>query len=207
MCVGDRPAVRTRTVADALEKVDAGHRRKPLQFVDREHQRPINKAVEHEFVLGRVDVGEAIEMLRREVQRCQRDDADRLAERSARARPVGARSGRHPVGVARSLDRADSRHEPGATAVEDGLGGIQIICTRPGVLSTRSGCRGAQSRGRGGSQTGRRDALPQKSPSAQRLRLHLPSCWRSRNDRTPGSRYRVVRVASPESAFALKNPD
>ena len=107
-----------RAVAEALDEVNARHGRQPLQLVHREDQRPIDHAVDHQFVLARIDVRhERAAMRRHVVERRRRDDADRVLQRREHVKRQPVHVGRHAFG-----DRhAHGLHEVRALAVRDEL--------------------------------------------------------------------------------------
>ena len=75
---GPRPL--RRAVARALDHVDAGHRRQPLDLGERQDKPPPHEAVDEQSVPSRVDVGNA-GMVALEVELRRRDDSVQVLQR------------------------------------------------------------------------------------------------------------------------------
>jgi hypothetical protein len=101
--VGELAAVELRAaplhagIGGAFEKIDVILARHPLDVFHREDQRLVDEAMDHEPVIGRVDLGDAAVMAL-EAQAGRRDDAVELMQRREIHR--GFRRGREPGDVA-----------------------------------------------------------------------------------------------------------
>ncbi len=166
-----------RPVADAFEKADPRHERKPPQLVHREHQRPIHHPLDHQGVLVRVDVGDAVVVLRREMERCRRDHPDQLGQRGAGARPLRNWPCPRARAVTPPLDLACRGDEARTPAVEHALEGVVVDDRRRGRCGARR--PGGQRESRGGRDQAchRRALLQEPSPAGLRV-AHLPSSQR-----------------------------
>ena len=67
-------------IGRAFEKIDFIDARQPLELVEREDQRPVDKAVQHQPVVGRIDLCNAA-MMALKAQPVGRDDSVQLMQR------------------------------------------------------------------------------------------------------------------------------
>ena len=207
---GDGGGPRVRPVADAFEEMDARDERQPLQLGHREHERPFHHPLDQQRVLGRVDVGNAVVVLRGEVQRRRGDGPRRLAERRARTGAVRLRPDPGRVVVAAALDLARRGDEARAAAVEDALQRI-VVEHRARRLGGR-GRRGGQGQARRrGDQAGGGGALLQE-PAPARLRLAHRSSPRLRSGALLSAVDDVshtipIRDAADNENLARRRPD
>src|SRR5436305_14376264 len=94
---------RSRTVSNALEKMNAGYVGEALQLVHGESQRAIHHAVDHETMLPGIDIRNKCATVRSHVvERGWRDNTDRILKRSQHMKRKPKRIGRVSPGRGRA---------------------------------------------------------------------------------------------------------
>ena len=158
-----------RSIARALDEMDAGDRGEPLQVLHGEGQRTVHHAVNHQAVLAGIDVRKKRSAgCPHVVERGRCDHPDRILQRGRHVKREPPGVGRWPAAVSDAYGGDVTRSVAVGNLVLALLDHRRrVVCLAAfGCLAVRGGC-GSQ-----GETTGERSAAFEEFPSSRSFRRH-----------------------------------